>query len=82
MIKVYFEDNRCVKCDDVNEIIDAIIKEYRNNCDVCIGEMLCSVIIDRLPIDTILDIYGRVIYEIEGDELIHIRDGEETIRIL
>lgn len=74
-VRIKNNDNS-IPCKDINEIYDAIMTEYKNS-DVCIGEVLSEISIDGLSVQHQIDLFARIMHNIEGDILIQANLDED-----
>lgn len=58
------------------DIVDTIIKEYKDNSENCIGEMLDITEINGLSVQDTVDVFAKVMYEVELDELVQIQNTD------
>jgi hypothetical protein len=56
------------------DIVDLLINKYREESDNCIGEMLQVTEIQGFSVQDVVDIFAKVMYEIEDDELVQRQD--------
>lgn len=61
-------------------IVEILIKEYIDNCDNCIGEMLYVTQINGLSVQDTVDVFAKIMFEMESDELIQKQYIEEVIQ--
>lgn len=61
-------------------IVEILIKEYIDNSDNCIGEMLYVTQINGLSVQDTVDVFAKIMFEMESDELIQKQYIEEVIQ--
>lgn len=57
------------KCESKDDVVESILKDY-TLYSVCIGELLNSVEIQGLNVQDVVDIFAKVMYIVEEDELV------------
>ena len=60
------------------DIVNVIVKEYRENSNNCIGEMLDTTEISGLSVQDTVDVFAKVMYEVENDELVQRQNVDTT----
>lgn len=78
---VYAEYICTYLCESIDEMHSIILKEYKES-DICIGELLNSVFVEGLGITGIVELYARMMNEIEGDivqRVVNPTSDDETI---
>lgn len=77
--KIYIErkyEGTTMECkDDLKDVEEAIIEEYKAN-EVCIGEILESLCIHGLSIPEVVTVYSKIYKRLEDDITFRIADGE------
>ena len=76
--KMNNKDNRIIELEKHTQS-NYDIEEYKAN-DICVGELMDAIIIHGLSVQDVVDVFAKVMYEIEGDELVQNMEEEKVNR--
>lgn len=80
MMTIVYNDQKVVCRITKSEVVEDLIREYRENCDSVMGEMLNSTQIHGASVQDVVDIFASTMAIIEDDIVIQVVEGVNVVR--